>query len=38
MLKSEGATRAIRLALCDTTARMLQQGLGLLGIEVPERM
>ena len=25
-------------ALCDATARVLQQGLGLLGIEVPERM
>jgi arginyl-tRNA synthetase len=32
------ATRASRLALCDLTARTLQQGLALLGIEAPERM
>ena len=32
------ATRASRLALCDLTARTLQQGLGLLGIDSPERM
>jgi len=32
------ATRESRLALCDTTARVLQQGLALLGIEAPERM
>jgi arginyl-tRNA synthetase len=38
VLQSEGATRASRLALCDATARVLRQGLGLLGIEVPERM
>ena len=38
VLKSEGDTRAARLALCDATARTLQKGLGLLGIEVPERM
>jgi arginyl-tRNA synthetase len=38
VLKSEGATRFSRLALCDATARVLRQGLGLLGIEVPERM
>ncbi|MEI9894398.1 MAG: DALR anticodon-binding domain-containing protein [Chthoniobacter sp.] len=38
VLKSEGATRTSRLALCDATARVLKQGLGLLGIEVPERM
>ena len=38
VLKSEGATRASRLALCDVTARTLREGLGLLGIEVPERM
>ena len=38
VLKSEGTTRASRLALCDTTARLLRQGLALLGIEVPERM
>lgn len=38
VLKSEGATRSSRLALCDATARVLKQGLGLLGIEAPERM
>jgi len=38
LLKSEGATRTSRLALCDATARVLKQGLGLLGIEAPERM
>ena len=32
------ATRASRLALCDITARTLNQGLALLGIESPERM
>jgi arginyl-tRNA synthetase len=38
VLKSEGNTRATRLALCDVTARTLAKGLDLLGIEVPERM
>jgi arginyl-tRNA synthetase len=38
VLKSEGATQATRLALCDTTARVLAKGLDLLGIRVPERM
>jgi len=38
VLKSEGTTRATRLLLCDTTARVLAQGLNLLGIAVPERM
>jgi arginyl-tRNA synthetase len=38
VLKSVGATRASRLALCDSTARVLRRGLELLGIEVPERM
>jgi arginyl-tRNA synthetase len=38
VLKSEGVTQSSRLALCDATARVLKQGLGLLGIEVPERM
>ncbi len=38
VLKSDGATRASRLTLCEVTARTLQRGLGLLGIEVPERM
>ena len=31
-------TRDSRLALCDLTARVLQEGLALLGIEAPERM
>jgi arginyl-tRNA synthetase len=38
VLKSEGDTRTARLALCATTLRTLETGLGLLGIEVPERM
>lgn len=38
VLKAEGPVRGSRLALCDTTARVLAGGLGLLGIEVPERM
>jgi len=38
VLKSDGDTRASRLALCDLTLRILQQGLALLGIEAPERM
>ncbi len=38
VLKAEGETRASRIALCDTTERLLRQGLALLGIEVPERM
>jgi arginyl-tRNA synthetase len=32
------STRASRLALCDLTARTLEAGLGLLGIDAPERM
>ena len=38
VLKAEGAARASRLALCELTARVLERGLGLLGIRVPERM
>jgi arginyl-tRNA synthetase len=38
VLKSEGATRDARLALCEVTARTLRQGLALLGLEAPERM
>jgi arginyl-tRNA synthetase len=38
VLKSEEPARSSRLALCDLTARVLQRGLGLLGIKVPERM
>jgi len=38
VLKSEGATRSSRLALCKATANVLRRGLDLLGIEAPERM
>lgn len=38
VLKSEEPARASRLALCQLTARTLQRGLDLVGIEVPERM
>jgi arginyl-tRNA synthetase len=38
VLKSEEPLRGSRLALCDLTARVLQRGLDLLGIKVPERM
>jgi arginyl-tRNA synthetase len=38
VLKSEEPVRGSRLALCDLTARVLQRGLDLLGIKVPERM
>jgi arginyl-tRNA synthetase len=38
VLKSEGAQRAARLELCEVSSRLLKTGLGLLGIEVPERM
>ena len=38
VLKSEGATRETRLALCDLTARVLKKGMGLFGITMPERM
>jgi arginyl-tRNA synthetase len=38
VLKSEEPARSSRLALCDLTARVLQRGLGLLGIKVPDRM
>ena len=34
----DDATRESRLALCELTARVLAQGLGLLGIAAPERM
>ena len=34
----EGTQRETRLALCRVTMRTLRLGLGLLGIEVPERM
>ncbi|MEY4384899.1 MAG: hypothetical protein RLY20_182 [Verrucomicrobiota bacterium] len=38
VLKSEGETRASRLALCKLTGRVLKQGLDVLGIEVLEQM
>ena len=38
VLKSEEPARSSRLALCDLTGRVLKHGLGLLGIQVPERM
>jgi arginyl-tRNA synthetase len=38
VLKAEESLRSSRLALCDLTGRVLQRGLKLLGIEVPERM
>ncbi len=38
VLKSGGATRNTRLVLCELTGRVLEKGLGLLGIDVPERM
>jgi arginyl-tRNA synthetase len=38
VLRAEGDTRTLRLALCEQTARVLKTGLGLLGIEAPERM
>ena len=38
VLKSEEPARGSRLVLCDLTARVLQRGLDLLGIKVPERM
>ncbi|TKK83365.1 arginine--tRNA ligase [Kribbella jiaozuonensis] len=38
VLGSEGATRASRIALCTATRNVLQDGLGLLGIEAPDAM
>ena len=38
VLKSDEPARSSRLVLCDLTARVLQRGLGLLGIKVPEKM
>jgi arginyl-tRNA synthetase len=38
VLKSEAAQRASRLVLCDLTARVLKQGLDVLGIETLEQM
>jgi len=38
VLKSEEPARDSRLALCDLAGRVLQRGLDLLGIKVPEKM
>jgi len=38
VLKAEPGIRASRLALCELTARVLKQGLEVLGIEVVEQM
>jgi arginyl-tRNA synthetase len=38
VLKADEPARSSRLALCDLTGRVLQRGLYLLGIKVPERM
>ena len=38
VLKSEGDVRATRLVLCELTARVLKQGLNVLGIETLEQM
>jgi arginyl-tRNA synthetase len=38
VLKAEPAERASRLVLCDLTARVLKQGLYILGIETVEQM
>jgi arginyl-tRNA synthetase len=38
VLQAEDSSRASRLVLCDLTARVLKQGLNVLGIETAERM
>ena len=38
VLTSEGDTRASRIALCAATRKVLQDGLGLLGIQAPDAM
>jgi arginyl-tRNA synthetase len=38
ILKAEGDTRALRLALADATATVLQRGMSLLTLRVPDRM
>ncbi|MFU8876117.1 arginine--tRNA ligase [Micromonospora sp. SL4-19] len=38
VLRADGPVRESRLALCDVTARVLRQGLHLLGIRTPERL
>lgn len=38
VLQSEGETRTSRLTLCEFTAKVLERGLDLLGIEHPDQM
>jgi arginyl-tRNA synthetase len=38
VLKAEGTSRLTRLDLCDVTARVLKQGLDVLGLETTEQM
>ena len=38
VLVDDPAIRTSRLALCDVTARVLESGLSLLGIEAPAQM
>jgi arginyl-tRNA synthetase len=38
VLKAEEPARGTRLTLCELTGRVLQRGLDLLGIQVPEKM
>ena len=38
VLKTEAAEKSSRLALCDLTVKVLQQGLNILGIETTEQM
>jgi len=38
VLKSEDSVKASRLALCELSSRILETGLGLLGIRCPEKM
>ena len=38
VMRAEEPVRTSRLALCDVTARTLNHGLGLLGIDAPESM
>jgi len=38
VLRADGPVRESRLVLCDLTARVLRQGLHVLGIRTPERM
>jgi arginyl-tRNA synthetase len=38
VMKADEPIRTSRLALCDVTARTIEHGLGLLGIDAPEAM